>query len=424
MQIALFILTFLISLFIIYSINKKRRLLNNGELVLAFTSKVLMSCLYGYIFLHYYEGDDTWRLNSISIYEHNKLVQNTAQFFADLNPLDPLQRNESLSTGFHYLLLDYEFWMITKPLAIFNFVSGGNYFINVVFFSFIIFWGPYWLFSLMVRIFPRKRMLLLLFIFFFPPTLFWLSGLRADGMLFMFFSLMLLHFYHFVNYRSKKSFALFLLGFAGVLVYRDTLVLLLAPALLGWFLAVRYKVMPLPAFATIFGICIILFFLSALVPGTDGLPGMVAARQHEYLALEGNTRFALDRLQPTFSSYLSVLPQSAHNTLLRPYLWEAKGILQIVTALSILFSWLLVVLAIVRKETPWKEYLKNPFVLFSLFFGVGLYLVIGFTVPFPGAIVRYKVIAELLMFLTIVSNIRMPRKRVMKERLPATHDKK
>ncbi len=52
-----------------------------------------------------------------------------------------------------------------------------------VFFSFFTFWGHYWLFTLLTGLFPQKRRVLLLLIFFFPPVVFWLSGIRADGLI-------------------------------------------------------------------------------------------------------------------------------------------------------------------------------------------------------------------------------------------------
>ncbi len=33
-----------------------------AEVVVTFGFKVLMACAYGYVFLHYYGGDDTWKL--------------------------------------------------------------------------------------------------------------------------------------------------------------------------------------------------------------------------------------------------------------------------------------------------------------------------------------------------------------------------
>lgn len=134
---------------------------------------------------------------------------------------------------------------------------------------------------------------------------------------------------------------------------------------------------------------------------------MVAARQHEYFALKGNTRYQLDSLDAGVGSFARALPQAANNTLLRPYIWEADGMLQLVTAVGILFFWLLVILFVVRNEKPLSVFFQNPLFLFLVFFPLALYLFTGYTVPFPGAIVRYKCIPELLLLSVMVLNIRL-----------------
>jgi hypothetical protein len=126
------------------------------------------------------------------------------------------------------------------------------------------------------------------------------------------------------------------------------------------------------------------------------------ARQHQFLELEGNTRFALDTLRPNALSFLKVLPQAVNNTLLRPYPWEAKGVLQYAAALEIILFIVLVIVALLRPAKNRRELLGHPLILTLLFTAVLLYIVTGYTVPFPGAIVRYKVIGE-LFFLSVLT---------------------
>jgi hypothetical protein len=57
----------------------------------------------------------------------------------------------------------------------------------------------------------------------------------------------------------------------------------------------------------------------------------------------------------------------------------------------------MVIISIIKKDIYWKDLLCKPLILFSLSFGITLYIFIGYTIPFPGAIVRYKAIPELLL---------------------------
>jgi hypothetical protein len=47
------------------------------------------------------------------------------------------------------------------------------------------------------------------------------------------------------------------------------------------------------------------------------------------------------------------------------------------------------------------QILREPLILLMLFYGISQILVIGLIVPFPGAIVRYKAIPELLLVITL-----------------------
>jgi hypothetical protein len=393
------LLCWCVSIVLIRQIVRNHRLLTTPQLMAAFTMKVLTGMLYGYVFLHYYGGDDTWVLNRESMLEYHKLVNDPWQFMvADFNPMRFFGAGAPFKQGLYYYLSDLEFYMMAKPLALFNVVSGGNYYVNCVFFNLILFWGHYWLFSLLVREFPAKRKPLFGLIFFFPPVLFWLSGIRSDGLLFFFTSLLLLQFYRWMQGGKKSLLMYIIIALTGMVIIRYAMALMMVPALTAWYIVVRYKRKPLPVFALVYGITIVLFFSTTLVSGTANLPAVIVKRQQEYFALPGKTRFALDSLQANAGSFVQVLPQAAGNTFIRPFIWEAKGALQVATALDILFCWLLVLMCFIKGDDNRRTYFRNPLIWTLLFFSLSMYLFIGYTVPWPGAMVRYKVMGELFLY--------------------------
>jgi len=378
-----------------------------AEVVITFGFKVLMACAYGYIFLHYYGGDDTWKFQVASQHEYALLMKDPGEFFWEITPATAWRNAAGNGwLAFRLYLADLEYCLIAKPLGIFNILSRGSYYTNAVFFSFFTFWGHYWLFTLLTGLFPQKRRVLFLLIFFFPPVVFWLSGIRADGLLLMFLSLLLIQTWKWLHQGKKRSLIYILLGLTGILILRDTVVLLLLPVLTGWYVTVRYGRNPLGVLGIVYGISILVFFGSAYVPGFPNLPSVVVERQQEFLALKGNTRFALAALEPTPGSFIRVLPQAVSNAFLRPFLWEAKGMLQVMAALDLLLFWGLVVLALVGSKKGISILKPPPLVWVMLFFSISLYLFIGFVIPFPGAIVRYKIIPELFLLALLV--IRAP----------------
>lgn len=372
-------------------------ILTNNELYLVFGVKVLAGVSYGYIFGHYFGGDDTWFFHHQGLDEKVRLLQDPALFFSDFNPILPFQRNATFSGGLRGLLSDWEYLLLMKPLALFNLLSGGNYYINIVFFSFITFWGHYWFYELMVRFFPLQRKTWLVLVFMFPPVIFWLSGLRTDPLLFLFLALALNRGYNWMQTRRPGQLAWAMTGMLGVLVMRDPVVLLLLPALLSVYMTVKYRVKAWKVWVPVYGSGLIIFFLSASFSPGQNLPMLVVNKQAAFMQMHSNSQLPLDTLQPSVESFLEVLPQAAANTFLRPLPWEARGPLQLVAAADIVFFWLIFIWSFFRGWSEWKARLSHPFLLFLLVFSVCLYIFIGYTVPFPGAIVRYKIIPELFL---------------------------
>lgn len=387
----------IVFIFFITRFTRNSKLLTTTEVSLAFSFKVMLGCLYGYIYGRFYNGDDTWLFQKYSLEETDLLFNDPILFITKLGPAYTFEWQggtfgENMSAWMHTL----ENNLIIKVLTIGNLFGGSNYYINVVFFNFVLFWGHYWLFKLFVQEFPQKRKPLLLLIFFFPPLVFWLSGIRGDGVVLFFLALLLLHFHRWIYNNNKWSILYFVLGVFGIIIFRSQVALLLMPALAAWYISVKFNRKPLPTFLIVFGTGCLLFFATAWLSPQKNLPRVIAQRQQDFLALKG-TRFPLDTLQPTVVSFARVLPQALSHTFVRPFIWEAQGALQLMTAAAIMIFWLLLIICIIKKEIHWRILLYNPLILFSLGFGITLYIFIGYTIPFPGAIVRYKAIPELLL---------------------------
>ena len=387
----------IVFIFLINRIIRNKAQLTVTEVSLAFIFKVVLGCLYGYIYGHFYNGDDTWDLHKYSQEELQMLLNDPVQFIASLGPAETFAWQggtfwENMSAWIHTL----ENGLIAKTLTIGNIFGGSNYYINVVFFNFILFWGHYWLFKLYVQEFPQKRKQLLLLIFFFPPLVFWLSGIRGDGLVLFFLALLLVHFRRWLYNNNKWSILYFVFGVFGIIIFRSQVLLLLIPALAAWYISVKFNRKPLTTFIWVFATGGLLFFATAWLSPQKNFPQVIVQKQQAFMALQG-TRFPLDTLQPTPGSFARVLPQALSHTLIRPYIWEAQGALQLMTAAAIIIFWGLLITCIIKKEIHWKAMLCKPLILFSLGFGITLYIFIGYTIPFPGAIVRYKAIPELLL---------------------------
>ncbi|MGQ0827029.1 MAG: hypothetical protein ACT4ON_01415 [Bacteroidota bacterium] len=126
-----------------------------------------------------------------------------------------------------------------------------------------------------------------------------------------------------------------------------------------------------------------------------------------YEVAPANTTLDLKRLQPSFFSLLMNAPNAFFNVLVQPWIWNSKGVMQLLPALENIFFIGLLLLTLIF----FKRKIENrSMIIFCLSFVVILYVLIGLTTPAVGAIIRYKVPA--LPFLFIVLLLLMDRKKI------------
>jgi hypothetical protein len=365
--------------------------------------KVLMGALYGYIFLHYYGGDDTWDLFYQSLGSYERLVHYPADFLQEFKPSHAAVMADPQPLLFYYYH-HVENWIMVKSFALLNLISDRNYYVDMLLFDLILCAGPYILFQTVLRAFPGKALSGAVVIFFIPSVTFWLSGIRADGLLLLFIAMAIRAGRNWVDRKSFRSFAIMLGSLLGCFLFRAQFLLVFIPALAAYLPGVRRPDRAFRYFLVIYGAGVLIFLGSLLLPARYELSRPLIRTQQGFFALNGNTRFKLDTLEPGLLPVVKTLPQAVINSLLRPFPWEARGWLQYLTAAEclgllglfgiFLYQW--------RKTLPPQS---HPLLLLFWFFGCTLPVLIGFVVPFPGAIVRYKIIPELFLMLALVLRI-------------------
>lgn len=378
--------------------------LTTWQLVFALTASVAMGCLYGYIFKTRYNGDDTWAIHQFSLEETDKLLHRTGDYFEDIN-LAPMLRQFGWQEGWKMFKDKLELALLIKPLSVFNLYSKGNYYINTIAFNALVFWGHYWLYRLVAQEVKEKRNWWYLLIFLFPPALFWFSGLRADGLLLVVFSGTLWWLQQWFRQGKAKYLLVSLLLLGLMAVVREAFVLVLAPGLLAWGLKEKFRWSAARSFAVLYGIGILLFCISSWLPLPYNLPAKVVERKQAFEALQGKTRVAIGNLEPNPVSFIRHVPAAIDNVFFRPYPQSARGLLQWMTVAENIFIICSFFIFIFYKFRYKEIVTETTWINILFYFGILSCLSIGYTIPFPGAMVRYRALPELCLLLGLLLKI-------------------
>lgn len=381
--------------------------LTTPQLVIIFLLKVMAGILYGWIGVYYGEMAqmvDTWGYYYESLKEYQLLQSNPELFFSNIF-------HNTYNDGYTKFLASENSWwndlkgtFFVKALAIFNLLSFGNYYVNIIFYSFLTMFGPIAIYRVMKDVFPDRKLPILLATFLIPSVLYWTSGLHKDGIIFVGLALVIYHLYFGLkeNNFSILRILLILLGLLLVLALRNFLIIPILPGLLAWILASKLKQKPILVYSVIYIVFIAVFFGSKFIHPRLNFPEEVTSRQEAFLKLGGGSAVDVNKVEPTLASFVANAPQAFTLSTIRPYPSDVRHLLSLAAACEINFLLLLfIAFLFFRKNTI----TVNPFLLFCIFFSFSVLIMIGYTVNILGAIVRYRSITLSLLIVPVVAQI-------------------
>ncbi len=379
--------------------------LSNAQLIILFLLKIMAGIFYGWIGTYYgglAQMYDTWVYHNQGITEYNLLFSNPQQYFTNIfhNPYENGVKDFLGSSGSYWN--DLKGNMFIKVMSLFNILSFGNYYVNVIIYSFITLLGPIAIYRVMMDVFPDRKNVLLLFSFLIPSFLYWTSGLHKEGLLYTAIGLttFIIYFGLKKGKLSVGSLLIVLLSLIMVLSLRNFIIIVLIPAIITWLFASKWKQHTAKVFTLCYTIFVLLFFTVKYISPSLDFPRAVVEKQGEFLKIQGSTSVPIKTLDPTAISFLKNTPQAINLSIIRPYPSDVKHILSLAAAIEINALLIIFILFLFFRNNG----IKNRQVLYFLFFlGISIMLTIGFSQSNLGAIVRYRSIVLPLLIIPIAA---------------------
>lgn len=280
--------------------------------------------------------------------------------------------------------------------------SGGYIGVHTVFMCFMAMLGLTALYKAVAPAFTQGNMALVAAVFLIPSVMFWGSGILKEGLLFFsigyaFYCLEML----LTGRRRWWHWPALLLALTLMFVCKMYVLIAIFPALVAhtWVRLSNPRGLYLKYFAVLALCAVAAINIKVVLPKNDFLETL-SEKQRDFMGLaqsmNSGSIIEINRLEPTFKSFVENTPQAFINTLCRPFIWEAKSAFEYAAAIENILLLALLVFAVV-KLNPKK--LKHPLVPFCFTFVITLFVLSGIATPVVGALVRYKVPA--LPFLAI-----------------------
>jgi hypothetical protein len=302
---------------------------------------------------------------------------------------------------------EYNFFMYNDNQTMLRFnafcmlFSFGNYHVHTIAMSLFSFIGSLYLYKVFYKYLEDKKYLLLLAVFCIPTVLLFSSGVLKEGIIVAaigFFLYGILNL--FTQYKKISTWICLLIGAMLLLVMKIYIVACFVPALVYLFSSKWiFKKHPWLYFI-LFNVSIFagLIIVSIILPERDIFYLLFKKRDdftNVAIQYESGSFIPPFDLMPNPTSFLVHTPTALWIVLMKPYLWDVGSVLVKFAALENIFIVIMLIVTLVtRKKIIFTEKRIFYFLFIFVFY---LYLLIGFTTPVMGAIVRYKVPAMALV---------------------------
>jgi hypothetical protein len=359
------------------------------SLMALFVLKVVIGCFFGYISRYYYgDNNDTWMYFNEGCLETDLILQKPKEFLTNIF------HNEYKDGVFTFFQSAQSFWhsfktnLIIKFIAILNVFSIKNYWINIIFFNWLFFFGFAYFYRMLKEHMHAHKLTSIALSFLTPSFLLFTSGFNKEAMVFACLSYIIFLVVNWmckVVIRREQVFICFALGIL-LFVIRDFVFVALIPALLCFVLTTKLKWNPWLTFTLGYFILGIAFFaIGNIIPALN-FPEFIIKKQIEFSQMNSGSLIPINQLNNSVNSFAEAAPRSLYNTLLKPHLADAIDYRYLLFAIELIVYYTLIIIGLFFRKHKSNLSLQ----LFFIFFSISILLVIGLIVPNVGAIVRYR----------------------------------
>ncbi len=385
--------------------------LTDKAVILLFLVKIFAGLAIGFIAYQLTPtGNDYWGMNTEGIKEHQLLLNDPYKFFTSIFYSNYARGYSGFFDALPSYWNDLRATIISKFLAPFNFLTGGNYYLNSLFFNFFCFLGHAAFYRLFMQLYPNKKIAVIVSCFLLPSMLYFSSGIQKDGIVFTAMGFLLYTIFQSLQYQkfTLKSIGIIFLMITVLFFIRSYVPILLMPALILWIIADKLKFKPLSVFVIGYITVGFLFFSLNFITKTFNPLEVVIKKQEAFFMLPtASTQVALDTLHPNFKSFVQVAPQAIVNSFFRPHFGDIIN-MKVGTLLPLILELLfyeLILLFFLFYRIKNENKKQHSFIYAGLFFSATMFLFIGSIVPNLGSIVRYRSIYLIFIIAPLVCGI-------------------
>ena len=374
----------------------------------ALTVRLVGALTLGLIYQIYYKGGDTFNYS-----QGSRIIWDA---FID-NPLKGVRLIFGSIEG-HYDLYQYSSrilfypdpntYFVVRIAAFFDMLTFSTYSATAVLFSVISFIGSWMLFLTFYKQYPHLHRGIAIATFFIPSVFFWGSGLLKDTIILGCLGIATFQFYVLFIERRLSFISVIILLMTLAVIFKVRIFVLQAylPSVILWIVAYNFSSVPslfLKLMVIPFVAAIVLFsvYFSVTKIGENDAKYSVSnlAKTSRVTAYDigfftgrnAGSGYSLDITEWTPLGMALAAPAAINVSLFRPYLWETRNPLMLMSALESTLLMVFSLYVLMKNFRHIFSIVGNYNVLFCLAFSITFAFAVGISTFNFGTLTRYKI---------------------------------
>lgn len=376
----------------------------------AFSFKILGVLFFDAIYVFYYHGGDTldYYRYSLALYKaiHYEPLLGLKVLFSEANQFEPLTDHITRQLEGYYF--ETNTFTVVKISTILNFFTFGQFWATSLLFAALGFIGLWSMFRVFNQLYPHLERQMAWVTLFIPSVAFWGSGIMKDTISMSALGVLLYLLYKAVILRRNIVFSILLLPFVFSAVWntKPYVIMAFAPAFLLWVILhykneIEERRLRIATFMVFMGGGMVMYYqMQSMIAAWSNELFFKFVRMamgfhswHGFLSQGSGAGYSLGEVEFTVGGILSKFPQSVMVTLFRPFLYEVRSPVVLITAIeSTLFLFFTIYVLLKTRFVGFFVRLgSQPFALFAFIFSLLFAFAVGFTSYNFGALARYKI---------------------------------
>ncbi len=381
------------------------------------TFRIMFTVFYTLIIGYYYKGGDTGMFYQ-ALKDMQKAVEDDSSFLKEIYFNAKLDPDSSLTSYFmydgfgviHYYMFQVSNYMVPKFALPFSIIFSKSYLCISFCMTFFAFAGSWRLFKLFYSFFPHLHKKIAIATMFIPSVLFWSGALMKDSICMGALGFFIYAFHQLFFKKKKILINLIIVASSGILLFyvKPYIILCALPAFLVWaFLLLNRNIKDkgFRMFATlIFTIATVagsLYFMQSIASSelasqyaTQNIVKALESQQNTYSLTESaGSSFNVGKVGDSPLSIIMLFPGGVVTSLFRPFLWEVRSPVMLLTALEALAFMFLTVQCF--RYTSFKKFKQimgqNPVLIFCFIYAILFAGLVGISTLNFGTLARYKI---------------------------------